>query len=86
MARDAANIVIIDVCNNVFLNVECVINKFLCCNLTILNYLQIRNTINILQALFKDSIYGECRLIFTGKVTDKATRIVGGYDIGEATI
>jgi DUF917 family protein len=39
-----------------------------------------------LQALFKDSIYGECRLIFTGKVIDKATRIVGGYDIGEATI
>jgi DUF917 family protein len=39
-----------------------------------------------LKALFEDSIYGECRLIFTGKVTDKATRIVGGYDIGEATI
>lgn len=39
-----------------------------------------------LQALFKDSIYGECRLIHTGKVIDKATRIVGGYDIGEATI
>tara|TARA_R110001583_G_scaffold147550_1_gene299589 strand:- start:400 stop:1485 length:1086 start_codon:yes stop_codon:yes gene_type:complete len=39
-----------------------------------------------LQVLFKDSIYGECRLIYTGKVIDKATRIVGGYDIGEATI
>ena len=39
-----------------------------------------------LQALFKDSIYGECRLIYTGKVIDKATRIIGGYDIGEATI
>jgi DUF917 family protein len=39
-----------------------------------------------LQALFNTSIYGECRLIFTGKVIDKATRIVGGYDVGEATI
>jgi len=39
-----------------------------------------------LQALFKNSIYGECRLIYTGKVIDKATRIIGGYDIGEATI
>lgn len=39
-----------------------------------------------LQALFKDSIYGECRLIYSGKIIDKATRIVGGYDIGEATI
>lgn len=39
-----------------------------------------------LQAIFADSIYGECRHIFTGKVTDKATRIIGGYDIGEATI
>lgn len=39
-----------------------------------------------LQAAFKGSIYGECRLIYTGKVIDKATRIIGGYDIGEATI
>lgn len=39
-----------------------------------------------LQKVFAGSIYGECRLIFTGKVVDKATRIVGGYDIGEATI
>lgn len=39
-----------------------------------------------LQEVFKESIYGECRLIFTGKVIDKATRIIGGYDIGEATI
>lgn len=39
-----------------------------------------------LQKVFADSIYGECRLIFTGKVIDKATRIIGGYDIGEATI
>jgi len=39
-----------------------------------------------LQDIFADSIYGQCRLIFTGKVIDKATRIIGGYDIGEATI
>ncbi|MEO9468751.1 DUF917 domain-containing protein [Parasphingorhabdus sp.] len=39
-----------------------------------------------LQNAFKTSIYGECRLIYTGKVIDKATRIIGGYDIGEATI
>lgn len=39
-----------------------------------------------LQALFAESLYGECRLLFTGKVVDKATRIVGGYDVGEATI
>jgi len=39
-----------------------------------------------LQNVFSNSIYGECRLIFTGKVIDKTTRIIGGYDIGEATI
>ena len=39
-----------------------------------------------LQQLFKGSIYGECRLIYSGKVIDKTTRIIGGYDIGEATI
>ena len=39
-----------------------------------------------LQRVFKPSIYGECRLIFTGKVIDKSTRIIGGYDVGEATI
>ncbi len=39
-----------------------------------------------LQDVFAKSIYGECRMIFTGKVIDKATRIIGGYDIGEATI
>ena len=38
------------------------------------------------QSIFKGSIYGECRKLFTGKVTDKATTITGGYDIGEATI
>ena len=39
-----------------------------------------------LEEVFATSIYGECRLIFTGKVIDKATRIIGGYDVGEATI
>lgn len=39
-----------------------------------------------LQDVFSGSIYGQCRLIYTGKVIDKATRIVGGYDIGEAKI
>lgn len=39
-----------------------------------------------LQRVFSNSVYGECRLLYTGKVTDKATRIIGGYDIGEATI
>lgn len=39
-----------------------------------------------LKALFADSIYGESRLLYTGKVIDKTTRIIGGYDIGEAKI
>lgn len=39
-----------------------------------------------LKTLFASSIYGECHLLYCGKVTDKATRIEGGFDIGEATI
>ena len=39
-----------------------------------------------LQQTFAPSIYGTCRLLETGKVIDKSTRIVGGYDIGEAII
>jgi len=39
-----------------------------------------------LKRLFEGSIYGECRLIYAGKIIDKTTRIIGGYDIGEATI
>lgn len=39
-----------------------------------------------LKALFSASIYGSCRLIGAGKVADKSTRIVGGYDVGEAKI
>jgi len=39
-----------------------------------------------LKSLFSSSIFGECRLIHTGKVTDKSTRILGGFDVGSATI
>ena len=39
-----------------------------------------------LQQAFEPSIYGECRSLFNGKVIDKSTRIVGGYDIGVATL
>lgn len=42
--------------------------------------------LNPLQAIFNSSIYGQCKLVFQGKVVDKATRIVGGYDVGEAII
>jgi DUF917 family protein len=39
-----------------------------------------------LREAFADSVYGECRHLFSGKVVDKSTRIVGGYDVGEAII
>lgn len=39
-----------------------------------------------LSELFKDSLYGECRQLFSGKVIDKSTKIIGGYDIGEVGI
>ena len=39
-----------------------------------------------LDDVFKTSIYGEVRHLFSGKVIDKSTRIIGGYDIGEATL
>lgn len=39
-----------------------------------------------LKQLFRNSIYVDCQLIFQGKVTDKSTRIIGGFDIGEVTI
>lgn len=39
-----------------------------------------------LKALFETSIYGDCKLLYSGKVIDKTTRIIGGYDIGEAAI
>ncbi|MEH6515851.1 MAG: DUF917 domain-containing protein [Halioglobus sp.] len=39
-----------------------------------------------LSALFADSIYGDIHHLYTGKVVDSSTKIVGGFDIGEATI
>ena len=39
-----------------------------------------------LTEIFEPSIYGVCRHLFSGKVIDKSTRIIGGYDIGEATL
>jgi DUF917 family protein len=39
-----------------------------------------------LQQVFDASIYQGCKLIHTGKVVDKSTRIIGGYDIGETVI
>ena len=47
---------------------------------------QVGQLLEPLKQVFEKSIYGECRLIYQGKVIDKVTRIVGGYDIGEATI
>lgn len=39
-----------------------------------------------LQTLFKHSVYGQCKALFEGKIVDKSTRIVGGYDVGELRI
>ena len=39
-----------------------------------------------LASLFAGSIYGDLFHLYTGKVVDSATRIIGGYDIGEARI
>ncbi len=39
-----------------------------------------------LNALFEPSIFGRCVHLFSGKIIDKTTRVVGGYDIGEATV
>ena len=39
-----------------------------------------------LQGLFEDSIYGECRMLYRGKVVDKSTRVIGGFDVGHASI
>jgi len=39
-----------------------------------------------LQKLFANSIYGGIHHLYTGKVVDSSTKIIGGYDIGEATI
>lgn len=39
-----------------------------------------------LQTALSGSVFGEFRMLYTGKVTDKSTRIVGGYDVGQATL
>lgn len=39
-----------------------------------------------LQAAFRDSLYGDLYHLYTGKVVDYASSIIGGYDIGEAVI
>jgi len=39
-----------------------------------------------LRAVFANTIYHGCQLVHVGKVVDKSTRIIGGYDIGEAVI
>ena len=47
------------------------------------------NVVDILEPLkrlFEASIYGECRLLYTGKVIDKSTRVIGGFDVGHASI
>ncbi|RDV26814.1 DUF917 domain-containing protein [Alteromonas aestuariivivens] len=44
------------------------------------------NLLPHLQDTFANSVYGTCRLLYTGKVTDKATSIIGGYDVGSVTI
>ena len=45
-----------------------------------------RQIFDPLAALFRDSIYGDLHHLFTGKVVDSSTRIIGGYDIGQAHI
>ena len=47
---------------------------------------QAEDLLKPLQDIFAGSIYGQCSMIFTGKVIDKSTRIIGGYDVGEATL
>lgn len=39
-----------------------------------------------LSEAFGKSIYGELKHLFTGKVIDSSSKIIGGFDIGEATI
>ncbi len=39
-----------------------------------------------LAEIFEGTIYGACRMIFSGKVSAKSSRVVGGYDVGEAVI
>ena len=39
-----------------------------------------------LQDLFADSSYGEVRLLYSGKVVESTSRVVGGFDIGEVRL
>jgi DUF917 family protein len=39
-----------------------------------------------LSRTFSDSIYGDLMHLYTGKVIDSSSKIIGGFDIGEATI
>lgn len=39
-----------------------------------------------LREAFADSIYGELKHLYTGKVVDTQRKIVGGFDVGEAVI
>jgi DUF917 family protein len=43
-------------------------------------------TFDPLAALFAESVYGNLYHLYTGKVVDSSTRVIGGYDIGQATI
>ena len=45
-----------------------------------------REIIAPLRELFDESIYGEFRHLYTGKVVDTQRRTVGGFDIGEALL
>lgn len=45
-----------------------------------------QRTFEPLSALFANSIYGEFLHLYTGKVIDSSTKIVGGFDVGSATI
>ena len=40
----------------------------------------------LLQPLFENALYGSRHHLYTGKVTNYESRIVGGYDVGEARI
>ncbi|MEM7218269.1 MAG: DUF917 domain-containing protein [Pseudomonadota bacterium] len=39
-----------------------------------------------LRAAFADSIYGELRHLYTGKIADSASQVIGGYDVGRVRI
>ncbi|MEP3420957.1 MAG: DUF917 domain-containing protein [Erythrobacter sp.] len=36
--------------------------------------------------LFEGTIYGACKMVYSGKVSAKSSRVVGGYDVGEAVV